>query len=248
VTLDRDGMAFYHRDHGGSLFPTQARNVYDITGAGDMVLAALGVFLCGGAAHADAIQLANVAAGLEVEQIGVVTISRADLRMHLDHQAGSSSKIVDRETAAAIAAQYRTSGKRVVFTNGCYDLLHAGHVLSLSMAAAEGDVLFVGVNSDAMIRKLKGPQRPIIAEHDRMAVLAALSCVDQVILFHEETPHELLQAIRPDVLVKGGTYSTEQVVGREIVEAYGGIVRVTPVVEGLSTTKILESVLERSAA
>jgi len=248
VTLDRDGMAFYHRDDGGSLFPTQARNVYDITGAGDMVLAALGVFLCGGATPEDGIQLANAAAGLEVEHIGVVTISRKELRAHLDRHTASSSKIIDRASAALAADQYRRAGKRIVFTNGCYDLLHAGHVLSLTMAAAEGDVLFVGVNSDAMIRQLKGPQRPIISQQDRMAVLAALACVDHVILFHEETPHALLHAIRPDVLVKGGTYSADQVVGREVVESYGGVVRVTPVVEGLSTSKIVEAVLQRPAA
>jgi len=248
ITLDRDGMAYYHREHGGALFPTHARNVYDITGAGDMVLAALGVFLCGGAQAEDAIHLANLAAGLEVEQIGVVTVSRQQLRAHLTRHMGGSSKILDLESAAELASQYRMAGKRIVFTNGCYDLLHAGHVLSLTMAAAEGDILYVGVNGDDMIRQLKGPQRPIIGQQDRMAVLAALSCVDHVILFHEETPHALLQAIRPDVLVKGGTYSTDQVVGREVVEAYGGVVRVTPIVEGLSTSKIVESVLQRSAA
>jgi D-beta-D-heptose 7-phosphate kinase/D-beta-D-heptose 1-phosphate adenosyltransferase len=247
VTLDRDGMALHHRDLGGAHFPTTARAVYDITGAGDMVLAALGVFLCGGASPDAALQLANVAAGLEVEHVGVAAISRPQLRQRVQ-QAAPAAKIVDRDTAARLANEYRQTGKRTVLTNGCFDLLHAGHVLSLAAARAEGDVLFVGVNSDEVIRRLKGKQRPIISQHDRMAVLAALACVDHVILFHEETPHELLRAIRPDVLVKGGTYAPDQVVGREVVEAYGGAVRVTPIVDGLSTSHIVETVLQKSAA
>jgi D-beta-D-heptose 7-phosphate kinase/D-beta-D-heptose 1-phosphate adenosyltransferase len=247
VTLDRDGMALYHRQTGGALFPTAARAVYDITGAGDMVLAALGVFLGGGASPEAALQLANAAAGLEVEQVGVVAISRAQLRQRVQ-QGQPPAKIVGRDEAARLADQYRQAGKRVVFTNGCFDLLHAGHVLSLAAARGEGDVLFVGVNSDDVIRRLKGPQRPIIGQQDRMAVLAALACVDHVVLFQEETPHELLRAIRPHVLVKGGTYSPEQVVGREVVEAYGGTVRVTPIVDGLSTSHIVETVLQKSAA
>ncbi len=248
VTLDRDGMALVARSGQGTLFATQARAVYDITGAGDMVLSALGVFLCGGLPPHLAVQLANAAAGLEVEQVGVVTVTRGELRDHLLHAEPPASKIVDAQTATVLAEHYRRQGQRVVFTNGCYDLLHAGHVLSLAAAAAEGDVLFVGVNSDRTIRSLKGPQRPIVSEQDRMAVLAALGCVSHVVLFDDATPHALLHAIRPDVLVKGGTYAVSEVVGREVVEAYGGTVRVTPVVDGLSTTRIVESVLAKNAA
>lgn len=247
VTLDRDGMALFERGRGGRVFPTQARAVYDITGAGDMVLAMLGAMLAGGVAPQDAIELANVAAGLEVEQEGVAVISRAELRRALEPPVSGNPKIVSREQAAELARQYRERGLRIAFTNGCFDLLHAGHVLSLTEAARQGDVLFVGVNSDEVIRRLKGPQRPIISQHDRMAVLAALQCVQHVVLFEEETPHELLHAIQPDVLVKGGTYNPDEVVGREIVQAYGGRIHVTGVAAGLSTTRIVESVLERAA-
>jgi D-beta-D-heptose 7-phosphate kinase/D-beta-D-heptose 1-phosphate adenosyltransferase len=130
----------------------------------------------------------------------------------------------------------------VVFANGCFDLLHVGHVTHLAEAALHGDVLFVGMNSDQSVRKLKGPDRPIVNERDRAAMLAALACVGHVVTFDEDTPHALLRAIRPDVLVKGGTYSPKQVVGREIVESYGGIVRVTGEVPGISTTKIVAGI------
>lgn len=142
---------------------------------------------------------------------------------------------------AAERARLRKSGRRVVFTNGCFDLLHVGHVSYLQEAKALGAVLVVGVNSDESVRRLKGPSRPVIQSTDRAALLAALSCVDYVVVFDEDTPRELLHALKPDVLVKGGTYRPDEVVGHEIVQAYGGEVRVTGVVDGISTTKILSS-------
>ena len=143
---------------------------------------------------------------------------------------------------AAFGQQQRRLGRKVVFTNGCFDLLHVGHVTYLAEAASYGDVLVVGVNSDASVRKLKGPTRPVITETDRAAMLAALACVDGVVVFEDSTPHRLLEALRPDVLVKGGTYAPSEVVGREVVEAYGGEIRVTSVVEGISTTRIVDSI------
>ena len=148
-------------------------------------------------------------------------------------------KILSRTEAARACARARGRGERVVFTNGCFDLLHVGHVQYLSEAAALGDALFVGVNSDQSVRRLKGPSRPVIGEQDRAALLGALACVRQVVVFEEDTPHALIEAIRPDVLVKGGTYTREEVVGHEIVESYGGIVCVTNLVGGVSTTNIL---------
>jgi len=247
VTLDRDGMALVRRDQGGQVYPTEARDVCDITGAGDMVLSCLGVLLCGGVAPEPAVRIANLAAGIEVERLGVSPITRDELRRRIAGTRGASPKIVDVAEAARLAEQYRTAGQRVAFTNGCYDLFHAGHAMSLAAAAAEADALFVGVNSDASVRRLKGPSRPVVGEQDRMAVLAALACVSHVVLFDEPAPHALLRAIRPDRLVKGGTYAPCDVVGREVVEAYGGEVRVTPVVEGLSTTRLVESIRERAA-
>lgn len=242
ITLDRDGMALVRADGSGDIYPTEARDVYDITGAGDMVLAMLG--LCWGSriAAEEAVRLANVAGGLEVAQAGVAVIPRAEIRAHLLAAQGESPrKVVTCDEAALLAEQLRRRGKRIVFTNGCFDLLHVGHVTYLAEAAALGDVLFVGVNSDASVRRIKGPQRPVIHERDRAALLAALACVGHVVIFDEPTPHRLLHAIRPDVLVKGGTYTPEQVVGHEIVASYGGRVCVTGVVDGISTTKIVES-------
>ncbi len=243
VTLDRDGMMLMHRDGRGETFPTHARAVYDITGAGDMVMAMIGLCLAGGSNAADAVRLANVAAGLEVERSGVAVIYRDEIRSELLLGRNSpAKKIVTREHAALLAAEHRRRGEKVVFTNGCFDLLHVGHVTYLAEAARLGNTLIVGVNSDASVRRLKGPSRPAIAESDRAAMLAALACVHYVVIFDDDTPHALLQAIKPDVLVKGGTYTPEQVVGHELVESYGGTVCVTGLVEGVSTTNILASV------
>jgi D-beta-D-heptose 7-phosphate kinase/D-beta-D-heptose 1-phosphate adenosyltransferase len=249
ITLDRDGMILVKRDGTGEVFPTHARAVYDITGAGDMVMATIGLCLAGGVAAADAVRLANVAAGLEVERSGVAVIYRDEIRGELLLDRNSpAKKIVTLEHAAALAAEHRRRGNKVVFTNGCFDLLHVGHVAYLSEAARMGDVLIVGVNSDASVRKLKGPGRPAIAEADRAAMLAALACVQHVVIFANDTPHALLDAIRPDVLVKGGTYAADAIVGHEIVEAYGGAVCVTGVVDGISTTNILASLARGETA
>ncbi len=242
ITLDRDGMMLVQRDGTGEIFPTHARAVYDITGAGDMVLAMVGLCLASGTTPADAVRLGNVAAGLEVERAGVAVIYRHELRAELlSSRGGGSQKIVTGEQARRLAEEHRRRGDKVVFTNGCFDLLHVGHVTYLTEAAALGDVLVVGVNSDASVRRLKGASRPVIGQSDRAAMLAALACVHYVVVFDDDTPHALLHAIRPDVLVKGGTYTTDEVVGHEIVEAYGGTVCVTGVVDGISTTNILAS-------
>ena len=248
VTLDRDGMVIVDR-HGQSEFvTTTARSVYDITGAGDMALAMLGVALGGGALPVEAARLANVAAGLEVERMGVCVIHPAEIRDQLaDHRVGSS-KIVSCEQAAKMAAEHRRLGRRVVFTNGCFDLLHAGHVVSLSEAASYGDLLVVGMNSDASVRRLKGEQRPVIDQADRASLLAALECVDLVVPFDDDTPHKLLETIQPDVLVKGGSYTTEQVVGHEVVKAYGGQIVVTNLLQGVSTTDLVRRIQVAKAA
>lgn len=243
VTLDSDGMALVQANGDGEVFPTRVRNVYDITGAGDMVLATLGLCLAAGVSAADAVRLANVTGGLEVEHPGVVVLTREEIRADLlAARATGSHKVGTLDQAARLAERARSQGKSVVFTNGCFDLLHVGHVTYLAEAAALGDLLIVGVNSDASVRKIKGPQRPVIQEHDRAAMLAALAAVAFVVVFDEDTPCDMLRAIRPDVLVKGGTYTSDQVVGHEIVTAYGGKVCVTSVVDGISTTRILETI------
>lgn len=255
VTLDRDGMALVWPEATQAtenlpprdqVFPTRARAVYDITGAGDMVLATIGVALACGLSPAEAIELGNVTAGLEVERIGVVVIPREEIRAALvAAQTSQRPKVLERDALLAALTEDRIAGRRVVFTNGCFDLLHVGHITYLQEAASCGDRLIVAVNSDACVQRLKGPHRPVICERDRAAMLAALECVDYVVLFDEDTPRELLTELRPDVLVKGGTYTVDQIVGHEIVEAYGGRVVAAGMVEGVSTTAIVRSVADR---
>jgi len=242
ITLDRDGMALVRHDGSSELVPTTVRSVYDITGAGDMVLATLGACLSGGAPVEDAVRLANVTAGLEVQRPGTAVVTRDEIRAELaSTQRLGTPKIIDCDTAARLAEEHRRRGETVVFTNGCFDLLHVGHLQVLAESAAHGDVLVVGVNSDSSVRRLKGPERPIINERDRAALLAALGCVDYVVVYDDDTPHRLLHAIRPDVLVKGGTYALDEVVGHEVVEGYGGRVAVTGTIDGISTTRIVQS-------
>jgi len=242
ITLDSDGIALARRDGSGEVFPTQPRSVFDVTGAGDVVLAMLGICLGGGAPVDAAMQLCNIAAGLEVERMGVCQIAREEVHRVVMQQCGPGvQKLVSLEDAARLAEGHRQRGEKIVFTNGCFDLLHVGHVSYLTEAASMGDILVVAINSDASVRKLKGPSRPVISESDRSVMLAALGCVDYVLVFDDDTPIRMLEAIRPDILIKGGTYSIDGVVGREVVEAYGGQVRLAGKIDGVSTTAILQS-------
>jgi D-beta-D-heptose 7-phosphate kinase/D-beta-D-heptose 1-phosphate adenosyltransferase len=245
VTLDSQGMALVHADGRQQVFPTRPRQVYDVTGAGDMVLAVLGMCLAVGADYEPAIQLANVAGGLEVEKIGVVTVSRDEILRDLVLSAPAGTevgpgKVLQREALLAQLERRRAAGQRVAFTNGCFDVLHAGHVQYLREARAQADLLVVGLNSDAGVRALKGPSRPINAQDARALVLAALECVDHVTVFDEPTPLELIQLIRPDVLVKGADYGRAEIVGADLVESYGGRVHLAALREGYSTTRLLQ--------
>jgi D-beta-D-heptose 7-phosphate kinase/D-beta-D-heptose 1-phosphate adenosyltransferase len=242
VTLDRDGMAVVRRDGTGDTFPTTARNIYDITGAGDLVMAVFGMCLASRVSLETTAQLANIAAGLKVERFGASVVTREEIRNEIiAQQMPGVRKIVTLQQAVAKIEEHRRRGETLAMTNGCFDLLHVGHVASLNEAGQHGDVLLVAINSDSSVRRLKGPQRPVISETDRAAMLAALDCVDYVIVFDDDTPHALLHALKPEVLVKGGTYRPEDVVGHEVVASYGGKVMLTGVVEGISTTNILKS-------
>lgn len=243
VTLDKDGMALVQRDGRQEHFPTRPRQVYDITGAGDMVLSVLGLAVAAGADYPTAIRLANIAGGLEVEKIGVAPVSRweliQDIQAHLLPQRQELRKV---RTLASLLPELevrRQQGQRIVFTNGCFDLLHAGHVQYLAEARAQGDLLVVGLNSDASVRGLKGPTRPINHEQERAEVLAGLSAVDFITIFDEATPLRLIQAIRPQVLVKGADYRKEEVVGADFVESLGGRVHLAGLRSGASTTGTL---------
>ena len=246
ITLDKDGMALRHRDGRLKLLPTRPRQVYDITGAGDMVMSVLGMALAAGADYEAAIALANVAGGLEVEKIGVATVSRDEILRDLmqggaaGSGAGGHGKVVPLEMLRRALEEHRRLGQRVAFTNGCFDVLHAGHVQYLQEARAQADLLVVGLNSDASVQALKGKSRPVQPLTARATVLAGLQAVDYVIAFDEATPLQLIQAVRPDVLVKGADYRKDEVVGAELVESYGGRVHLATLHRGLSTTNLLE--------
>jgi D-beta-D-heptose 7-phosphate kinase/D-beta-D-heptose 1-phosphate adenosyltransferase len=247
VTLDRDGMALVRGDGEGVLVPTRPRQVYDITGAGDMVLSVVGLCLASGADYDEAAALGNVAGGLEVEKIGVALLSRQEiLRDLVDHHRPESIKRLDAEALIAEVGRRRQAGQSIVFTNGCFDLLHIGHTRLLRAAAEMGDFLVVGINSDASVRQLKGAGRPINLQGDRAELLAALECVDAVTVFDTPTPLDLIRAIGPDVLVKGGDYRPDQVVGRAEVEAAGGRLVLIPLVEGQSSSRLIQQAAERT--
>jgi D-beta-D-heptose 7-phosphate kinase/D-beta-D-heptose 1-phosphate adenosyltransferase len=240
VKLDRDGLVMVDRDGREHVCPAATGPVCDVTGAGDLVLAVAGLCRAAGVDWPQTLSLCSTAAALEVARPGVAAVRRSEVRAALAVKDRSGrGKRVSRAELAELALGYRRMGQRVVLTNGCFDLLHAGHVSYLAEAARLGEVLVVAINGDAGVRRLKGMGRPLVTVEQRAAVLAALACVDHVVVFEEDTPHALLREVRPDVLVKGGTYAVESVVGREVVESYGGRVCVTDKVEGLSTTRLL---------
>jgi D-beta-D-heptose 7-phosphate kinase/D-beta-D-heptose 1-phosphate adenosyltransferase len=240
VTLSERGLLLVLADGSARRLPAVRRAVSDVTGAGDTVVALLAATLAAGAELGQAAEIANVAAGLAVGEVGAVAIEPEQIRSALSDLPGG--KILGREALALRAAGWRVAGKRVVFTNGCFDLLHAGHLSLLHQAAEQGDVLVLAINGDESVRRLKGPDRPIVPAADRAALLSALSCVDAVTIYDEDTPLETLRAVRPHVLVKGQDYSLEDVVGRELVESAGGRVVLVPLVAAKSTSALVEQI------
>ncbi|WP_173197982.1 D-glycero-beta-D-manno-heptose-7-phosphate kinase [Geobacter sp. SVR] len=248
ITRSEEGMSLFSRTADPVHIPTVAREVFDVSGAGDTVLASLAIGMAAGLQLSEAAVLANIAGGIAVGKLGTSTVTPAEIinAVALTH-SDSDSKIKNRDVLAALIAAERARGKKVVFTNGCFDLLHAGHVKYLQKARSLGDLLVLGLNSDASVRRLKGEKRPLIGEEERAHILAALDCIDYVVLFDEDTPLELITALQPQILVKGGDYTPEGVVGREVVEACGGHVELVTFVDGKSTTGIIERILERYA-
>lgn len=240
TTMSDKGIAVL-RPEGRFLAPAQARQVFDVSGAGDTVIAALALSLAGSLDIESAVQLANVAAGIVVGKVGTVPVTRDELLTSLSSEIGlhAQEKILTRDQMKLRAAAWRSAGQKIVFTNGCFDLLHIGHITLLEDARREGDRLVVGINSDASVRDLKGPSRPIVGERERGRILAALAAVDAVVVFGEPTPLELILALRPDVIVKGGDYSESTVVGAKEVRSWGGSVKIVPIVEGFSTTRLI---------
>jgi D-beta-D-heptose 7-phosphate kinase/D-beta-D-heptose 1-phosphate adenosyltransferase len=245
ITRSEEGMSLF-RPHGEVVhIPTVAREVYDVTGAGDTVLAVLSLGLAHGLHFADAARIANVAAGIAVGKVGTSTVSPAEIVAEIGHaHRDSDSKIKHLDALSPIIAEQQRSGKQVVFTNGCFDILHVGHVKYLQKARALGDLLVLGLNTDASVRRLKGEKRPLINEDERAHIMAALDCIDYVVLFDEDTPIRIIETLRPQILVKGGDYTPDRVVGRELVESYGGRVELISFVDGRSTTTLIDKILE----
>ena len=240
VTLGDRGMLVVPASGPQISIPAVQRAVYDVTGAGDTAIAVLAVSLAAKASFVAAAQIANAAAGIAVGQVGTVAVDNEGIRAALTD--GAATKLLSRQELATRAASWRLAGKRIAFTNGCFDLLHSGHLSLLREARKLGDVLVLAINSDASIRRLKGEERPLVGQIERAALLAALDCVDAVTIFEEDTPLETIQSVAPHVLIKGADYKIEQVVGREFVEACGGRVALVQLVPDKSTTALLQRI------
>jgi len=240
VTMSEKGIRILYP---GSMFhsPTRAREVFDVTGAGDTVIATLAASLAAGLDPETAVTLANIAAGIVVAKTGTAPISRHELvaEFTASAQMKAPDKILDLPHLLVRLAEWRASGDRIVFTNGCFDILHVGHITLLEQCREFGDKVIIGLNSDASVRQLKGPTRPLVSESERARVLAALGATDAVIIFDQPTPLELIQAVRPDVLVKGGDYTASTIVGADDVVTWGGRVEIVPTVTGASTTNTI---------
>lgn len=239
VTLSDKGIAVVHEE-SHSVEPAVARQVFDVSGAGDTVISVLAVSAACGLPVESAVQLANLAAGVVVGKVGTVPIQKFELISALSGELSihAEEKILTLDRLLGRVAAWRSSGQKIVFTNGCFDLLHVGHITLLEQARIEGDRLIVALNSDASVTALKGPGRPLIAEHERAQIIAALAAVDAVVLFGDVTPLPILEAIRPDVIVKGGDYTENEVAGGRQVVSWGGRVRIVPIVAAHSATKL----------
>jgi D-beta-D-heptose 7-phosphate kinase/D-beta-D-heptose 1-phosphate adenosyltransferase len=238
ITRGPDGMTLVMPE-GTTHIPARLRDVADVTGAGDTVVAVLAACLGSGWPLPEACRLANVAAGIAVSHPGTYVVHSDELAIAWN---GLSPKIVNRDAARRRLADARGRGRGVVFTNGCFDILHAGHLASLEGARRLGDLLVVGLNSDASVRGLKGGSRPVIDQVNRARMLAALACVDLVVIFDEPTPEALIAHLEPDVLAKGGDYTPDQIAGADFVVSRGGKVVTIPLVPGLSTTELVQRI------
>lgn len=237
VTRAARGMSFIRKGEGVQHRVGRAREVFDVSGAGDTSLAAIGAAMAAGADLGEAVALAIAASGIAVGKAGTATVSAAEVRTALDHDGPAGrAGLLPLEAMIGQVARWRAAGLRIGFTNGCFDILHPGHVRVIEQARARCDRLVIGLNSDASVTRLKGPGRPVNDQNARAAVLAALGAVHGVVVFEEDTPRAVIEALKPDVLVKGGDYTRETIVGADIVEANGGDVVIVPLVAGHSTT------------
>ena len=244
LTRSEQGMTLFKQGDSPFHLPAKAKEVYDVTGAGDTVVSVLAVSMAAGSSMADACVLANLAASIVVGKSGTSTVSTTELAVALGEQASHlDGGVMTEEQLQLAMKQSRHRGERIVMTNGCFDILHAGHVSYLQAAAKLGDRLIVAVNDDASVSRLKGPGRPVNNVSRRMAVLAGLAAVDWVVPFSEDTPQRLIAGLLPDILVKGGDYKVEEIAGGKEVMENGGEVRVLHFEEGVSTTGIISQIV-----
>ncbi len=244
ITRGADGMTLINKGQQAVHLPARNREVYDVSGAGDTVIAVLAAAMASGQTLLDAVNFANIAAGIVVGHLGTVSVSGPELRLEIANELGFNKGIMSQEQLLIAVAEARSRDEKIVFTNGCFDILHAGHVDYLQDASKEGSRLIVAVNDDNSVYRLKGDGRPINGLDRRMTMLAGLAAVDWVVSYSNDTPEDLLHDIKPDVLVKGGDYGIDEVVGSEIVTAYGGEVKVLKLVDGLSTTALAQKIRE----
>jgi D-beta-D-heptose 7-phosphate kinase / D-beta-D-heptose 1-phosphate adenosyltransferase len=254
-TLDLQALLITRGEHGMSLirdnapelhFPARARDVFDVTGAGDTVISVVAASLAAGMPLPESVALANIAAGLVVAKLGTAAISGPELRREIQRDGGSDRGVLTLDQLRLVVADARAHGERIVFTNGCFDIIHAGHVGYLKEARKQGDRLIVAINDDASVKRLKGEGRPINSIERRMAVVAGLESVDWVVSFAEDTPEHLLHEIRPDRLIKGGDYGIEGVVGSDFVKSYGGEVKVLAFLDNCSTSAIVNRIKDNA--
>ena len=240
ITLDREG-AYLKTNSIGQHIPTITRKVYDVTGAGDMVLAALAAALAAGVDYKLAVEICNIAGGIEVEKFGTATVSIDEIINELiSRKQKSGSKLKSFEQLESQLKWHRSLKHKIVFTNGCFDVLHRGHIEFLNFCKKQGDIVVLALNSDKSVKKIKGPDRPINNQLDRAAVLSALECIDYIVIFDEPDPLNTVKKVKPDVLVKGQDWEQKGVIGREFVESNGGKVVLAPLVEGKSSTDTIE--------
>jgi len=240
ITLDKEG-AYLRTEKESEIIPTRPRSVYDVTGAGDMVLATLAIALAADCDYKTAVQLSNIAGGIEVEKFGAATVTIEEIINEIVGQnRGKSGKVRPIDSLVEELTWHHRQKETIVFTNGCFDVVHRGHIEFLKFCKLQGDIVVVGLNSDSSVRTIKGSDRPINNQYDRAAVLAALETVNYVTVFNEPDPLNLIKKVKPDVLVKGQDWAEKGVVGREFVESYDGKVVLAPLVEGKSSTATIE--------
>ncbi len=245
ITRGKNGMMLYQNKEEPVDIDTQAKEVFDVTGAGDTVVSVLGMALAIGFNYKDSAWLSNMAASIVVGKVGTATITLNEINEYLQEEMlRTSHTILKLEELKKIVSLAKSTGKTIVFTNGCFDIVHGGHIEFLQKAKAMGDLLVVGLNSDESVRELKGEGRPIKSELERANIISALKYVDYITIFDDDSPEEVIREVRPDILVKGDDYKVDEVVGREIVEGYGARVELIPIVHGLSTTGTVEKILE----